>query len=675
MKKKIFISYSHFDWIFANAIMRYLERRGYNVWIDSKELVFQNEWAEDIDEAIDKADYVFGIISADSVHRKEVIRELIRAIDSGGEEKKLLPIVIGRIHDSWFPQKSNKDISKLITYLKKYHHIEFNGRGDITEEKMSLIMNFLEEGQISDSKVDFSADDIYIAVNGIPESVIDKNNGRKFYKVSSMDLSPMTAYPFALDNQWIPQRIYDDRNYWAAFEKDGFASDDLCDIIADEQQKCLLSSLIHHRQIIINKSAILNTLALRDLYVNKDKSNAFKKLLRNGSIVVFLYDENEMSPFVDKLPKYETNDNAINAWNDICKEVPVYCIRENWGSSIDQHSIDFVKFCCTISDNIEDNYIIAEGFELNELDQQRFLATLKDISVQSFIYAKMNGTNIYTGLKGLTRSFFYKRFIVCEETEDKNLQPALNCIFDRDKPFHVELKRMVDIFYNSLFTNYFNCAPILPVDFPPKLFFLSGLYIESSQTAVTVEEIEYALSEFNEYQNVLNILESFKGEINIDKWTIDDVYSLRLTSQWNEYVSVLESIVTRSKNWQMDFSELGLLVEKFCAAIMRGKSSPKTSSDKTICAYSFRVSVGNSNVDIIVSKSERKYMQKKGVYRGNQNPIKILFQIGDITDVSMRETIFCPIQLFEGKTDFVDGERYFNEIIEYLDQNKFIEVI
>lgn len=35
MSQKIFISYSHTDYVFANAVGRYLLRRGYRVWIDS----------------------------------------------------------------------------------------------------------------------------------------------------------------------------------------------------------------------------------------------------------------------------------------------------------------------------------------------------------------------------------------------------------------------------------------------------------------------------------------------------------------------------------------------------------------------------------------------------------------------------------------------------------------
>ena len=98
--KKIFISYSHKDHIFANAIARFLIRRGYQVWIDSKQLQVGANWSEDIDEAVKQADYVFGILSADSVRRPEVIRELCIALNQ--KKEQFLVITIGRIHHSWF---------------------------------------------------------------------------------------------------------------------------------------------------------------------------------------------------------------------------------------------------------------------------------------------------------------------------------------------------------------------------------------------------------------------------------------------------------------------------------------------------------------------------------------------------------------------------------------------
>ena len=175
LKKKVFISYSHADYIIATAISKYLTHRGYNVWIDTKNILLKDLWATDIDNAIKDADYVLGILSSDSVKRPEVLRELSLTIETNPD--KFLPIVIGRIHDSWFVNSESSSVKKVKDFLQKYHHIEFNGRGDVTENNMRTLLEFLSSGPTGLKGYEFSNHDDYIAANGIPVQLIDyKNN-------------------------------------------------------------------------------------------------------------------------------------------------------------------------------------------------------------------------------------------------------------------------------------------------------------------------------------------------------------------------------------------------------------------------------------------------------------------------------------------------------------------
>ena len=206
MREKIFISYSHADYIIANAISKFLMHRGYNAWIDTDKIKIKHVWTDDVDNAIKEADYVFGILSSDSVKRPEVLRELSMAIET--KPDKFLPIVIGRIHDSWFVNSKSNHVKNVKEFLRKYQHVEFNGRGDITENNMRTILDFLALGRSSLKSNEFNNQDDYIAVNGMPELMIDSKNGKQFYRVYSDDLSLVTGYPFALDNQWIPELIY-----------------------------------------------------------------------------------------------------------------------------------------------------------------------------------------------------------------------------------------------------------------------------------------------------------------------------------------------------------------------------------------------------------------------------------------------------------------------------------
>lgn len=682
-KTKIFISYSHADSIFADAVAKYLLRRNYDVWIDSRQLKTQCDWADDIDTAIRNADYVLGILSADAVRRYEVLRELCLALDEN--PTKLLPVMIGRIHDSWYANPRSDKVKKLKEHLKKYQNICFNGRGDITEERMHLISEFLASGpakpQSEEKSQPEDEGEYYIAVNGIPEYVLDQPLNIPFYKVRSDDLSPVTGYPFALDNQWLPESVIQDRvKKWPAFLKDGFSADEVQKVLRKEQKENFLLALIHMKQLVINKSAILNSLALRDYYLNPEERDAFLSLLRNGSLVVFLYEHMDHSPYVYNMPKYETSLNAINEWNRVCMEVPIYCIRENWKNTIDQHNIDFVKFCCTIADNIEDNEILTKCFGIkkeNVQKQQQFYRVLKDIAVQGFVRTRMSGTNIYTSIKGLSRSYFYSNFIT-REKQGEDDQPVLNCIFDKDKPFQLELKRMVDMFFNSLFTNCFHCFALLPSDMPPELVFLSKMYLESSQNTIAEAELKYAISEFINYENesIMNQIDSMGNEIFLDHWNLDIIQKLRKTMEWMDYTRTLEAIIKRAAVWQADFSEINNLIRQFVLAVssVRKYIPAEHEASKPKPAYSFQISIGGDVIQLVVEKGKRKFKDYVGSYKGNQNPIQISFQIGDITSSSERSLIFYPVTLFDGMTDFTDGSQYHDQFIAFLKDNDFIEI-
>ena len=58
-KKKLFISYSHQDDIIAFGVARFLINQGYDVWIDNDKLKAGQEWAKEVNEAINKSSFIF----------------------------------------------------------------------------------------------------------------------------------------------------------------------------------------------------------------------------------------------------------------------------------------------------------------------------------------------------------------------------------------------------------------------------------------------------------------------------------------------------------------------------------------------------------------------------------------------------------------------------------------
>ena len=84
--------------------------------------------------------------------------------------------------------------------------------------------------------------------------------------------------------------------------------------------------------------------------------------------------------------------------------------------------------------------------------------------------------------------------------------------------------------------------------------------------------------------------------------------------------------------------------------------------------------MGSSVCSLVVGENEKKFKKQVGTYKKNQNPIQIRFQLGDITSTEIQDTIFYPVQLFDGMTEYRDGGKYFGQIISYLKGNGFIEI-
>ena len=389
---------------------------------------------------------------------------------------------------------------------------------------------------------------------------------------------------------------------------------------------------------------------------------AFRKLLANGSIIVFLYGRSEFTPFI-----HNNTDPAdkefIDAWNQICSETSVYCIRENWSAQVDHHSVEFLRFCSNMAIDRDNNVLLATNMHLEESKIDDFLITLKTISMQAFCQTHMNGTEGHGKVDAYSRTMFYKNYIVRNyDTDGKD--PVYCCLYDPGKPFHHQLKRLIDIYYNSIFTNCFQCKALLPDDVRPENFFLNYLYLNHGEKEVSIEELQYAFSEFFENCEILDEIEAMGDILYLKNWDLQKVVELRKKEDWAEYVELLEMISRRSNNWKVDFNELELLMQRFLKCFDNSDSQPL---DKNDIAYTFRVCIGSKVLDIVKTLKVGKIKEYGGAFSENQQaPLKVQFCIGDLTREDRDELIALPVILFDGMIDTNDAASFFNSLKEFI---------
>lgn len=676
LKKKIFISYSHQDHICARGIARFLLRQNFDVWIDADKLIAGQNWAGNIDEAIKNAEVFIALISKNSVRRAEVLREIADALERRQKEKKyqVLFVVIGNVHTSWFVNGNRNVNERIIKHLKEVQFVQLDAKANITISKMQNLLRAIEGKIIYSDSLELTKEDHYIYESGMPEKIYDEDAENCFFRIHASDLAPSTVFPFALDNQWLPDEIMDeDSELKGEFLKYGFESEKIEEYLDDFQMKNLCLALIHSRQIIVNRASILNSHSLQRLYCDEygydsDEKAAFLKLLRDGSIVVFLYGDKEITPYISKLPKYSIKKSVVEEWNNLCMQIPMYCIRENWETPIDTHRQEFAKQCTTLAINSEMNNMLAECFGFNEADKKEFFTILKEIEMTVFLQTHIIGTGYRGTVEGYSRSSFYKSFIVAEKTKE-HPEPVLYCIFDREKPFQKQLKKLIDVYYNSIFTNKFNCSAMIPNNIKPEDTFIQQMYLKHGGKEVGTDELEYAFSEFFKNESLLSVIEEIGDDFYLENWSLERIVSYRSGIKWREYIELLEYITNRSTNWQIDFSDIERLVEIFVASIKENSCKDRKLKRKFLPAYTFRICIGSKVLDIVCNQRARKLKKYPGIVSPqNQNSLSIQFLIGDSTSNKNRigDSIFPPIKIFDGKTNYMGGIAYFEEICTFL---------
>ena len=88
---RVFISYSRQDGEFADRIVRFLEGKGHEIWMDKGRILGGAKYPEQIAEGIGAADAFVPLISEKSIGSKWVAREIYYALDEG---KIIVPVIM-----------------------------------------------------------------------------------------------------------------------------------------------------------------------------------------------------------------------------------------------------------------------------------------------------------------------------------------------------------------------------------------------------------------------------------------------------------------------------------------------------------------------------------------------------------------------------------------------------
>lgn len=124
MSLNVFISYAKEDQIIAEKYYEWLEKSGFNPWMDVKKLIAGQNWEFEIDRALNKANVVILLLSSSSVGKRGFVRREFNDAMNNLKYKQqddiyIIPIIIG---DCDVPN----DISRRLQFIRNVDGSSFD---------------------------------------------------------------------------------------------------------------------------------------------------------------------------------------------------------------------------------------------------------------------------------------------------------------------------------------------------------------------------------------------------------------------------------------------------------------------------------------------------------------------------------------------------------------------
>jgi hypothetical protein len=142
----IFLSYSRNDKDFADILYRLVESRGYDTWIDRRNIEAGSRWDQSIQSAIDEKSHLIVILSSTSAASDNVADEWSYALEQG---KRVIPL---------YYKECNVPMR-----LRRLQRIDFFGR-DVTDAMAELIAELGEPDKRPTDRIELARRDGYITI-------------------------------------------------------------------------------------------------------------------------------------------------------------------------------------------------------------------------------------------------------------------------------------------------------------------------------------------------------------------------------------------------------------------------------------------------------------------------------------------------------------------------------
>lgn len=697
----LFVSYAHVDMQKVEAVLNVLYRRGFRIWYDQDGagIAAGDNWHETIVKRVKKSASFLCFLSSATEFRSVVIEEILLALEKKHADPegqyKVVFVLLDKVSPEVFPADIKKELkeSQFIDF-KKYKGITkafintlsgVNWPEGIVDQEYRVaagLERWTPNAGISDAENEElqktlldNAEDSLGFINESSEMTAKGPDGNySFRAMEPEQIDRNTVYPIIMDNQWVPEKVYDIPEFY----QDGLLSEKVAPLILRRQQEEIFRSLLHNRQIVVNRASILNSTVFANWYRgNTEETEAFAKLIENAAIVVFLFSEKASADIPDHFKIPEENKKA---WQQFCSQYPVTCLRFDWendDSNLYETTIrlssEFHNFCLTMAENHFRLKMLAEAMGIGPEKQEAFFQHWRRVQEDVLAYRDSAARN--PDHKKYSREQFYKSFLIKAQGSEGE-QDVSKGILDNseNRPFAKELKRIIDFRYAINLPEALGIEPLLPLDSKMSVYLVSDRKTELDLREIATEELTYAVEEFHyDFSADASFLPKSSD------LTLKDVVELRSLSEWKDYMRAVTEGKKRSHLDQVDFYDTIKVWQRFRVFLKEAKKKLQTISwTKKAPALSIIYRFEEATITTVYLAGRRKMKLSHapetadGLIR-RRTLLHIDYICCDVLEPHWKNVLTTRLRLFEGMT-MEPGSMVYRELTEQLKRLGFTEV-
>lgn len=365
------------------------------------------------------------------------------------------------------------------------------------------------------------------------------HDGADYFRGLPRDLKPVTIVAQALDNQWVPNSLLSTilRNKQplksVVTERDRFV------------RREFLRSFLNAENVVANRAYLFNNDTITDFFQSGGKEKeAFTQLIESRVLIPFLFAEKSPHQHVDMRRAFDRDPQTFEAWQELCRAAKPSCIRLSWEDFLggdtdnsdriaDELARPFHEYGLTANNGKAELYAQHLGIPPNL--HAAFRARLDDVARWFFDAPRTEvGSRVFR-----QRNDFYKEFVVSEGS------PVHEGWYDVQKPFSAELKRLIDLKYNTNLADAIGRFALTPADSLPRLA------LQENRTRRAAGDHQLDAEQLAQLlQRILTDLVMRRLDVPfLDRVTLGDILIVRESTEWLGYISKFGDLLKTTGSW------------------------------------------------------------------------------------------------------------------------------